>query len=214
MALQYKVIPVTDFGQNCSLLWCDQTRQAVLVDPGGETDRLLAEIEEKNLVLSALWLTHGHIDHVAGAPQLREKMSVKIYGPHQADQFWLERVPEQARRFSFLAGGEAFTPDTWLKEGDHLTVGNETLTVKHIPGHTPGHVVFCHAPSHLLVGGDVLFYRSVGRTDFEQGSQDDLLTNIREKLLILPDDTTVITGHGPLTTIGAEKQNNPYLKPR
>lgn len=212
MALHYKVIPVTNFAQNCSIIWCDQTKLAAVVDPGGDVDRLLEEIDALGVDLSAIWLTHAHIDHVGGVAELKERKELPILGPQKQDVFWLENLEEQGKNFGFRGNYNGFEPDTWLEEGDSLILGNETLKVKHIPGHTPGHVVFYHEPSHLLVAGDVLFKNSVGRSDFPMGSHEDLIKNIKEKLLVLPDETTVITGHGPLTTIGVERKSNPFLK--
>lgn len=212
MALCYKVVPVTNFAQNCSIVWCDQTNLAAVVDPGGDIDHLLEEIDALGLTLSAIWLTHGHIDHVGGVGELKERKDIPILGPQKKDLFWLESLADQGKNFGFRGDCQMFTPDTWLEEGGSLKLANEVLQVKHIPGHTPGHVVFYHEPSSLLIAGDVLFRNSVGRSDFPMGNHDDLIMNIKQKLLILPDETTVITGHGPLTTIGAERKSNPFLK--
>ncbi|WP_434776959.1 MBL fold metallo-hydrolase [Neisseria sp. Ec49-e6-T10] len=212
MSLRYQVVPVTAFAQNSSIIWCDQSLQAAVVDPGGDIDLLLATVAQLGVKLTQIWLTHGHIDHVGGVPELKQKMpEFKVSGPQKADVFWLSRLPEQSQRFGFPKECAFFEPEQWLEEGDQLVLGQEILQVKHIPGHTPGHVVFYHEKSHLLIAGDVLFFNSIGRTDFPQGSHEDLLKNIKEKLLVLPKETTVITGHGPLTTIGREKERNPYL---
>ena len=210
--MKYQIIPVTPFQQNCSLIWCEKTKRAAVVDPGGNIDRIQNEVTKLGLVLDKIILAHGHIDHVGGVPRLKDTLSIPVFGPQKADAFWLDCLNDQAKRFGFLGDCATFVPEHWLEEGDTLTVGNETLIVKHIPGHTPGHVVFYHQGSGLLIAGDVLFYGSVGRTDFPMGNHEDLLSNIKEKLLGLPDDTVVIPGHGALTTIGRERTENPYLK--
>lgn len=210
MALQFKIYPVTEFQQNASLIWCDQTLQAALVDPGGNIPYLLKQVQAQGLTLIAIWLTHGHIDHVGGVPKLKELTNVPVLGPQQADLFWLEQLSLQSQRFGF-APCPNFVPDVWLTENDILTLGEEQLNVLHIPGHTPGHIVFYHEAAALLIAGDVLFRGSVGRSDFPMGSYEDLIGNIKRKLLILPDDTLVLPGHGQMTTIGAEKMHNPFL---
>ena len=211
MALQFKIYPVTEFQQNCSLVWCDKTLQAALVDPGGDIPYLLEQVKAEGVNLAAIWLTHGHIDHVGGVPELKAATGLKVWGPEKSETFWLAQLPAQSLRFGFPTC-PVFTPDTWLEEGDTLSLGEETLQIFHIPGHTPGHVVFYHQDSGLLIAGDVLFRNSVGRTDFPMGSHDDLISNIKSKLLVLPEDTQVIPGHGRMTTIGLEKNSNPFLR--
>ena len=210
MALHYHLIPVTPFAQNCTVLWCDATREAALVDPGGDTDRLADYLDQQGLTLARILLTHGHIDHAGGAAALALARKVKIEGPQESERFWLDQLPDQGRLFGFPPSAP-LTPDRWLAEGDTVGVGAETLSVLHCPGHTPGHVVFHHAPSALLIAGDVLFQGSIGRTDFPMGNHAQLIDAIRRKLFVLPDETTVVPGHGPLTTIGAEKRHNPFV---
>ena len=209
--LNYHILPVTPFAQNCTLLWCDETREAALVDPGGEAPRLLAEIARRELTLTQLLLTHGHLDHVGAADELREQSGAKIVGPQQADAFWLQALPAQSEMFGFPMT-EPFTPDTWLDEGASVTLGKETLQVIHCPGHTPGHVVFFSASAKLALVGDVLFQGSIGRTDFPQGNHATLIASITQKLLPLGDDVTFIPGHGPLSTLGYERLHNPFLQ--
>ena len=210
MALQIQIMPVTAFRQNCSLLWDDETRDAVLVDVGGDAEHLLAEVDKRSLKLNAIWLTHGHLDHAGGVPMLLERQNVPVIGPHPDDQFLLDALPETTASYGFPVC-PVFAPTRWLHEGDTLSVGNFAFDVLHIPGHTPGHVVFHCAAAKLLIAGDVLFYESIGRTDFPRGNHQDLLDNIRNKLFRLPDDTLVIPGHARTTTIGHEKQFNPYV---
>lgn len=210
MALQLQIMPVTAFRQNCSLLWDDETRDAVLVDVGGDAEHLLAEVDKRSLKLNAIWLTHGHLDHAGGVPMLLERQNVPVIGPHPDDQFLLDALPETTASYGFPVC-PVFAPTRWLHEGDTLSVGNFAFDVLHIPGHTPGHVVFHCAAANLLIAGDVLFYESIGRTDFPRGNHQDLLDNIRHKLFRLPNDTLVIPGHARTTTIGHEKQFNPYV---
>ena len=208
--LKYQILPVTQFMQNCTLLWCDETNEAALVDPGGETQRLLAEVEKRGLTLKQLLLTHGHLDHVGAADELRLQSGAAIVGPQQADAFWLQALPAQSEMFGFPLT-EAFSPDRWLSEGEQVQIGNQTLQVLHCPGHTPGHVVFYSQASKLALVGDVLFQGSIGRTDFPQGNHAELLRSINEKLLPLGDEITFIPGHGPNSTFGRERLSNPFL---
>jgi len=208
--MKFVVIPVTPFQQNCTLLWCEQTRAAALIDPGGDTERLLTAVEERGLKLVSLLLTHGHIDHVSAAAELAAQLKIPIEGPHRADEYWLADLPQQSAMFGFPYTA-AFTPDRWLVHGDRVTVGKQTLEVLHCPGHTPGHVVFFHAAKRVAFVGDVLFQGSIGRTDFPGGDLDTLLASIRERLWPLGDDVRFIPGHGPSSTFGAERRSNPYV---
>lgn len=204
------VIPVTPYQQNCSLVWCEATRQAALIDPGGEAERLLAEVEAKGLRLAKLWLTHGHLDHVGAAGELAARLGIPIEGPHRSDDYWLKALPQQCEMFGFPPT-EVFTPDRWLEDGDTVEVGEARLDVLHCPGHTPGHVVFYHGSSKTAFVGDVLFAGSIGRTDFPGGDYDALIRSIRERLFPLGDDVTFIPGHGPDSTFGQERRTNPYV---
>ena len=210
MALRFEILPVTPFLQNCTLIWDEDSGQAVLTDVGGDIGRLQAEIAARGLDLQAVWLTHGHVDHVAGVVALTAQHKVPVLGPHRDDDFWIQQLPQitQAYRFPF---SPPFTPTRWLEEGEALQLGTYRFEVLHIPGHTPGHVVFYCAEAKLLVAGDVLFLESVGRTDFPPGNHGDLIRNIHSKILTLPEDTRVITGHGAMNTIGHEKRHNPFL---
>ncbi len=208
--MDYTILPVTPFAQNCSLLWDPATRQAAVVDPGGDVEAILAEIAAQRLKVEKLLLTHGHIDHVGGAAALAAHLGVPIEGPQREEAFWLEQLPEQCRMFGFPPT-PAFTPDRWLEEGETVTVGGMTLDVLHTPGHTPGHICFIHKPSRLAIVGDVLFAGSIGRTDFPRGNHAALISAIREKLFPLGDDFAFIPGHGPMSTFGAERRKNPFV---
>lgn len=210
MTLQAEIFAVTPFRQNCTLLWDDETNEAVLTDVGGDVALLLEAVAAKGLEVKALWLTHGHLDHAGGVVEFICHQDVPVAGPHREDAFLLETLPVVTEQYGFPVS-PAFEPDRWLEEGDRLTVGRYCFDVLHIPGHTPGHVVFYCGEAGLLIAGDVLFYETVGRTDFPRSSHEDLIRNIRTKLLVLPEQTDVIAGHGRPTTIGHEKQHNPYL---
>ncbi|OPX56676.1 Glyoxylase, beta-lactamase superfamily II [Oceanospirillum multiglobuliferum] len=207
--MRYEIIPVTAFQQNCTLLWCDKTKQAAVVDPGGDIDRILAKIEEHALTLTKILLTHGHIDHAGATSELAKRAGVEIEGPHQEDGFWLEGLAQQSQMFGFPPC-EVFTPNRWLQDGDTVQVGEHQLEVLHCPGHTPGHVVFYHKDSALALVGDVLFQGSIGRTDFPKGDHATLIRSIREKLFPLGDDVVFIPGHGPKSSFGRERNSNPF----
>ena len=213
MSLQLKVVPVTPFQQNCSVIWCDVTRRAAVVDAGGDIARIRAVLAEHELTLEKLLLTHGHIDHAGGARELADVAAVRIEGPQRAESFWLDQLPSQGTMFGFPRS-EALTPDRWLEEGDTVSVGNEVLEVLHCPGHTPGHIVFVSRAANLCIVGDVLFQGSIGRTDFPMGNHDHLIDAIRSKLFALPEAMVVVPGHGPFTTIGEERRSNPFVADR
>jgi glyoxylase-like metal-dependent hydrolase (beta-lactamase superfamily II) len=208
--LHCRTIPVTPFEQNCSLLWCDATGRAAVVDPGGDLEHILAAVREEGLVVEKILITHGHIDHAGGTAALARQLKVPVEGPQEEDRFWIQGMPQQSRMFGF-PDVEAFEPDRWLNDGDTVSMGNETLQVIHAPGHTPGHVVFFHAPSRLAIVGDVLFAGSIGRTDFPRGDHATLIASIREKLFPLGDDVIFLPGHGPRSTFGDERADNPYV---
>jgi glyoxylase-like metal-dependent hydrolase (beta-lactamase superfamily II) len=208
--MQHTFIPVTPFQQNCSFLWCDQTREAVIIDPGGDLDQIRHVIAREHLIPTRVLLTHGHLDHVGGAVSLARQWSIPIAGPHRDDQFWLDQLPRQSEWFGFEYC-PPFLPDAWLDEGDRIGLGTETLEVIHCPGHTPGHLVFFHRASQLLVVGDVLFRGAIGRTDFPRGNHAQLLASIRQKLFPLGDEVRFIPGHGPGSTLGRERRTNPCV---
>ena len=209
--LKYHTVPVTPFAQNCSIVWCDETMEAAVIDPGGDLPHLLAEVKRLGLTLKQIWLTHAHIDHAGGTGELARTLGLPIVGPHPGDQFWIDGLPEQSRMFGFPAA-EPFAPTRWLADGDTVTVGNCTLAVRHCPGHTPGHVVF-HSPDiKRAFVGDVLFAGSIGRTDFPQGNHQQLINSITQRLWPMGDDTVFIPGHGPESTFGEERRYNPYVR--
>jgi len=207
--LRAAIVPVTAFEQNCSFLWCTRTMRGVLVDPGGDLPRLKQGIEKAGITVEKILVTHGHMDHCGMAGVLAQELGVPIEGPHEDDRFWIEQLDSSQSKFGLE--GHSFEPDRWLVDGDKVTFGEVELDVIHCPGHTPGHVVFHHAPSHLAVVGDVLFAGSIGRTDFPRGNHQDLIESITRKLWPLGDDTTFIPGHGPTSTFGEERRSNPFV---
>lgn len=204
------IIPVTPFQQNCTLLWCEDTRRAAVVDPGGDLDRIRYAIGQSGVSVERILLTHGHIDHAGAAAELKDELQVPLEGPHRADLFLLERLAESGRSYGMLSARNV-TPDRWLEEGDQVTVGDIVLDVLHCPGHSPGSVVFVQKEQRFALVGDVLFRGSVGRTDLPGGDHASLIRSIRDKLLPLGDDVAFICGHGPTSTIGAERATNPFL---
>jgi len=209
--LHYHTIPVTPFQQNCSLLWCDQTQAAAVIDPGGDLDEVLAEVQRLGLKLEQIWLTHAHIDHAGAAGELAQQLGLPIIGPHPGDQFWIDALAQQSQMFGFPQA-RPFTPTRWLHDGDTVTLGRSSVQVRHCPGHTPGHVVFYSPEIGRAFVGDVLFAGSIGRTDFPQGDHEQLLASIRERLWPMGDATVFIPGHGPESSFGRERRSNPYVR--
>ncbi len=208
--LSYQLIPVTSFQQNCSLVWCNTTREAVFIDPGGNVELLVNKLNEADVKLKGIWLTHGHLDHIGASSQLRDIYGVPVTGPHIDDEFLFDAIPVQCQMFQFDMI-EPFKPDFWLEHGQVLKLGVEQFEVLHTPGHTPGHVVLKHPHQKLLWVGDVLFHNSIGRTDFPRGNHNQLISSIRNHLLSLDDDYHFIPGHGPESSIGYERINNPFI---
>jgi len=210
MTVKLAIIPVTPFQQNCSLLVCEQTRRGAIVDPGGDIERILSAVERIDITLEKILITHGHLDHCGGTASLVQRLELPVEGPHIADQFWIDQLPQAGSRYGFppLA---VFTPDRWLEGGDRVQVGEIELEVRHCPGHTPGHVIFFHQQSRLAWVGDVLFHGSIGRTDFPRGDHDTLIRSITTQLWPLGDDVAFVPGHGPMSTFGEERRTNPYV---
>ena len=208
--MNIEIIPVTAFHQNCSLIWDDE-KNAAIIDPGGEAEKLIGRIEELGLNLEAILLTHAHLDHVGAAEQVKQHFGVEIWGPQEEDRFLFESLPEQSQRFG-MPTIHAFLPDRWLHEGEIIHAGGGIFEILHLPGHTPGHIGFIEKQKKAAFTGDVLFQGSIGRTDLPGGNYTQLISAIREKLFKLNGDMIIIAGHGPYTTIEHEKTNNPFLK--
>lgn len=208
--MDYRILPVTPFQQNCTLFWCERTRCAAIVDPGGEPERILALIAELDLLPERILLTHGHLDHVGASAELAERLGLPILGPHADDAFLIHALTAQCQMFGFPPVRD-FEPDRWLRQGDTIELGEERLEVLHCPGHTPGHLAFVNARERLAQVGDVLFRGAIGRTDFPRGNRQQLLDSIRQRLFPLGDDVRFIPGHGPMSTFGHERRTNPFV---
>jgi glyoxylase-like metal-dependent hydrolase (beta-lactamase superfamily II) len=205
------VVPVTAFQQNCSIVWCTLTKEAAIVDPGGDVERIRGAVAELGVTPVAIWLTHGHIDHAGGATELAGVLNLPIIGPHEADKFLLDALPQQGLMFE-MRGVQAVTPTRWLADGDAVQLGQANFEVRHVPGHAPGHVTFFNKEAQFLLAGDTVFAGSIGRTDFPYGNHDELIAGIRTKLLPLGDDVQFLPGHGPASTLGQERATNPFLQ--
>jgi len=205
------VIPVTPYEQNCSLIICEETKIAAIVDPGGDPKNILNIVEKQGVKVDKIILTHGHLDHVGGTQAVASKLNVPVIGPEKEDLFWLEQLEAQSQLFGFPTTA-SFSPTRWLEEGEVLEVGKIKLKVLHIPGHTPGHIALYDQQSKQVIVGDILFSGGIGRFDFPRGNRSLLISGIKEKLLTLPPETKVYPGHGPTTTIGKEKASNPFIR--
>jgi glyoxylase-like metal-dependent hydrolase (beta-lactamase superfamily II) len=208
--LQAVIVPVTDLAQNCSVVWCTETGKGAVIDPGGDIERILAAIDAQHPVIEKILITHGHFDHAGGAAELAERLGVPIEGPQRDDSFLIESIAEHGETFG-VPHCRPFSPTRWLEDGDVVSIGAQSLEVRHCPGHTPGHVVFFHAPGKIAFVGDVLFAGSIGRTDFPRGDHQALIRSITTKLWPWGDDVTFVPGHGPASTFGRERRSNPYV---
>ena len=208
--LKAAVVQVTPFEQNCTLIWDEATKRGAVIDPGGDVDRIEAAIAQVGMTVEKIVLTHGHLDHVGGAAELKEKLGVKIEGPHIADKFLMENAEKQAASYG-LTGIRNATSDRWMEEGETLTIGGHDFEIFHCPGHSPGSLVYVNRPNRFALVGDVIFRGSIGRTDFPYGDHDALINAIKTKLFPLGDDIAFICGHGPMGQYGMERQSNPFL---
>ncbi len=211
MTVEYLTLPVTPFQQHCNLLWETASRKALVLDPGGDMDIILERIERLKLHVEGILLTHGHLDHVGAAEALAHHFQVPVMGPQRQDQFLFQSLPVQAEMFGFPPIA-AFQPDSWLEHGQLLRLGEERLELRHCPGHTPGHLVVVNHNQRLVFTGDVLFRGSIGRSDFPRGDHQQLLESIARELLSLDDSYRIVPGHGPESTIGQERRENPFLR--
>jgi len=209
--LHIQVFLFNPFQENTYVLY-DETNEAIIIDPGcyeeDEKKELTEFIRSKHLKVTMLLNTHCHIDHVLGNAFVKTTFKTKLY-IHRADEPVLKAVSVYAPNYGFYQYQEA-TPDAYLTEGDEIILGNQKFAVLFVPGHAPGHVAFYNEKEKVVIGGDVLFQNSIGRTDLPGGDFDTLIKSIHEKLFTLPDSVTVYPGHGPKTTIGYEKITNPF----
>jgi len=209
--LSIRIIPVTPFQQNCSIICDEETKQAAVVDPGGDLARIEVAIIEAGVTVEKIILTHGHVDHAGGAADLAAKLKVPVIGPALADKPVLDNIPNRAIMFG-MPEAKSVTPDQWLKEGDEVQVGGVSFRVIEAPGHSPGSVVLFSAANKFALMGDVLFQNSIGRTDIPLGNHDTLMRSITHKILPLGDDVNFLPGHGSPSSIGQEKKSNPFLQ--
>jgi len=208
--MKFGIIPVTPYQQNCTLVWDEDSKEAALIDPGGDIDRIDAALKKTGTRLTKIWVTHGHLDHVGAVKEVAQRYGVPIEGPHREDKFWIDDLPLWCEKAGFPPS-QSFEPDRWLEDGDTVSLGKEVFHVLHCPGHTPGHVVFYHEGEKLAVVGDVLFQGSIGRTDFPKGDHDTLISSIRNKLWPLGDEVRFVPGHGPMSTFAHERATNPFV---
>lgn len=209
--LKAAIIPVTPLQQNCTLVWDEATKAALVIDPGGDVPAILEAVQQLGLRVERILLTHGHFDHAGGAAALRDALpDAPLEGPDKRDAFLLDDLAASGAKYG-IEGARPVRPDRWLDEGDVVMLGEHRFDVLHCPGHTPGHIVFVNHAAGFALVGDVLFRGSVGRTDFPYGDTDALLRAIRDKLMPLPDELSFVCGHGPGSTIGAERRSNPYV---
>ncbi len=208
--MKLEIVPVTPLQQNCSILICENSQEAVLVDPGGDAKLLEQHVAELQVKPVQLLLTHGHFDHAGAAAELAKLWESPVVGPHREDEFLLDTIPEWSQCYDLES--RAVKPDRWLNQGDTIDFGTEQLEVFHCPGHTPGHVAFLHRASQWAFVGDILFQGSIGRTDFPRGDHDQLLHSINHTLLPLGDDIRFVPGHGPMSSFGEERISNPFIR--
>lgn len=209
--IDIRILPVTPFQQNCSLLWDTQTMEGVFVDPGGEAEKLMTEAKTHGVTVKEIWLTHGHLDHAGGAEDIREELGIPVIGPHKDDQFWLDLIEESWAKYGQAGMGRNLKPDRYLEDGETLKLGDTEFSVVHTPGHTPGHVVIYNQDLKIAFVGDVIFRGSVGRTDFPKSNPQDLIDSIKDKLWPLGNDMRFIPGHGQMSTFGQERLDNPFV---
>lgn len=193
---------------NCYIIGCESTQTGAVIDPGDDSKAILAAVERLGLAIKQVLFTHAHFDHIMAAEKVLAATGAKL-AFHQADEALFEHGGG-ASLFG-LPIASCRRPDIWLNDGDKLAVGDYTLETRFAPGHTAGHVAFYEARAGVVFTGDVLFAGSIGRTDLPGGNYETLINSISHQLMVLPDQTVVYPGHGPQTTIGRERQSNPFL---
>jgi len=228
--VQYEIFPVTRYRQNCSVLWCEETGRAAVIDPGGDISSVLNFVDMMDFQLELVLVTHGHFDHCGSAARLAEMTGARIEGPHRSEAPTVAKLPEQSAQFAGLDAANdraigdgkkdraananpvrSYLPSRWLRDGDVASFGNVGLEVLHCPGHTPGHVAYFNRSERLAFVGDILFRGTIGAWEHPQGDLAQLIGSIRRKLFVLGDDVAFVPGHGPMSTIGRERQDNPFV---
>lgn len=207
--MEFEVLPVTRFKMNCSILWCEKTMRAAVIDPGGDLDEILNFIELMDLEPEVALVTHGHFDHAGAAAQFAKATGARIEGPHRGDAATIARLGEVAGEHGFA--GESFLPARWLEHGDVVTFGEERLDVLHCPGHCGGHVAYFSEATRQAFVGDILFRGTIGAWEHSDGDLPMLIHSIRERLFPLGDDVAFVPGHGGSSTFGRERRENPFV---
>lgn len=211
--MNYCVISIEPFDQNCLLIWCALTNAGLIIDPGGNFEKICSKIDQLKINMKKILLTHGHFDHVGAALKLKKYYNIPIIGPNIEDKFLLNNLSLQCLMLGMdICANDIVIPDMWLQENDIINIGHENFIVLHCPGHSPGHVVFWNKKNKFISMGDVLFRRGIGRTDLPGGDINILMQSIKNKLFVLENDVVFVPGHGPGSTIGYERVNNYFLK--
>jgi glyoxylase-like metal-dependent hydrolase (beta-lactamase superfamily II) len=205
--MKYKEVVVGALETNCYLVYCEETFQCAVVDPGAEPERIFLEIAEAELKPVVIINTHGHVDHIGANRDMKDHFGVPLY-IHAADSPMLGKI-QQLELSLFLGAKNSPPADYLMSDGEEIKIGNSVLRVLHTPGHSPGSVSLLG--DGFLLSGDTLFFEGVGRTDLPGGSQKQLEQSLREKVMTLPDETVILPGHGPLTSVGQERVNNPFI---
>ncbi|QJC35765.1 MBL fold metallo-hydrolase [Enterobacteriaceae endosymbiont of Donacia sparganii] len=207
--MKYIIIPVTDFNQNCYLIWCKKTLNAALIDPGGEYRKILKILNEYKLNVIKILITHCHLDHIGAAYVLSKILNIPILGPHKKDIFWLKNIKLQNKLFQLPQC--KFKNNIWLNNNQNIFIGKIIFKIYHCPGHTPGHIIFFNKLNNILISGDIIFKNSIGRTDLPYSNFNVLINSIK-KIILLGINTIILPGHGEKTSIYNEIKNNPFLK--
>lgn len=205
--LKVERLPVGIYAANCYIVYCEKTKEALVIDPGGEGEKILKRIEKLGANVKYIFLTHGHGDHIGGIIDVKNGTNAPVL-IHEFDEELLKDANKNLSSMMFFESIQ-LSPDKILKDGDEFYLGNHLIKIIHTPGHTPGGISI--KIENNLFTGDTLFQGSIGRTDFEGGCYEDIIYSIKEKLVIYPDDTIIYPGHGPVSTIGREKKYNPFI---
>lgn len=207
--MEFDFLPVTRFRQNCSILWCEKTNRAAVIDPGGDLAEILNFLELMELEPEVALVTHGHFDHAGGAAQFAEMTGARIEGPHHGDAAVIAKLEHLGAHYGVPA--RSYVPARWLDHGDTIRFGEEELAVLHCPGHCPGHVAYFSPTRRQAFVGDILFRRTIGAWEHPGGDLPLLIDSIRSTLFPLGDDVGFVPGHGPASTFGDERRYNPFV---